>query len=115
MENLGHFHSDHSLVFVRCGGVPLVQGETPFCFQGAWIIHPEFDQVVQRTWNKSCLDITFRLAPVRTDAKIFNHEVFENIFGRKIAWKPVLEESTGLWKLLFLYIFLCLNESFRQN
>ena len=35
VENLSRFHSDHSPVYVRCGGVPLVQGERPFRFQGA--------------------------------------------------------------------------------
>ena len=80
---LCRFHSDHNLILLRFGGIPLARGPRPFCFEEAWIDHEAYSDLVATTWNSSNHNPNVTLSKVREHSIIFNQEVFGSIFRKK--------------------------------
>lgn len=85
VEVLCRFHSDHSPILLRLGGLPQERGPRPFRFEAAWIMHEKYQQVVEEAWNRTRGRPHEALNRVKEDSIKFNHEVFGNIFRRKRA------------------------------
>jgi endonuclease/exonuclease/phosphatase family metal-dependent hydrolase len=83
VEVLCRLHSDHNPLLLRFGGLPIVSGPRPFCFEAAWIDHADYSALVERAWTSSNHNTTTALNNVRQDSITFNQEVFGNIFKRK--------------------------------
>nr|ABN06088.1 RNA-directed DNA polymerase; Ribonuclease H, putative [Medicago truncatula] len=85
--------SDHNLILLRFGGLPLTRGPRPFHFEAAWIDHESYSDLVVNAWNSSNHNPTVALNKVREHSIIFNQEVFGNIFKRK---RQVERRSKGI-------------------
>jgi endonuclease/exonuclease/phosphatase family metal-dependent hydrolase len=48
VEVLCRLHSDHNPLLLRFGGLPIVSGPRPFCFEAAWIDHADYSALVER-------------------------------------------------------------------
>jgi hypothetical protein len=59
------------------------QGSKFFHFQASWIAHPNYEKLVDNTWNASGPSATAKLASIKEKFITFNKEVFGNIFKRK--------------------------------
>ena len=42
VENLYKLHSNHLLILLRCGGLPVFKRELPFYFEVAWSTHKDY-------------------------------------------------------------------------
>jgi len=83
LEVLCRLHSDHNLILLRFGGLPLARGPRPFWFEAAWIDHDDYSTLVATAWNSSNHNPIIALNNVKENSIIFNNEVFGNIFQRK--------------------------------
>lgn len=83
IEVLCRMHSDHNPLLLRLGGMPQVRGPKPFRFEAAWIVHNEYQGVVQTAWEEKRGKPIDALAHVQEKSVIFNREIFGNIFKRK--------------------------------
>lgn len=83
IEVLCRLHSDHNPLFLRLGGLPQMRGPRPFKFEAAWIVHSDYQGVVQHAWGTRRGRPMEALAQVRDQSINFNKEVFGNIFKRK--------------------------------
>lgn len=51
VRNLSQAHSDHCPVLLKLGGVRRRRlGDQLFCFQEAWLLHPEFSEWIEKEW-----------------------------------------------------------------
>jgi len=83
VEVLCRLHSDHNPLLLRFGGLPLARGPRPFRFEGAWIDHKDYADLVSQSWTSSNHDTIIALKNVMKNSITFNQEVFGNIFKRK--------------------------------
>lgn len=83
VEVLYRSRSDHNPILLRCGGLPLAEGNHPFRFEAAWITHPEYQSVVENAWRRGNHDLVQSLNYTQGDSIMFNKETFGNIFRRK--------------------------------
>ena len=83
VENLNYMHLDHSPLLLRCGGLVQQRGACPFKFQPTWTYHPDYDEIVDTSWQMGSHDITHRLEMLKIHFVEFNTKVFGNIFKRK--------------------------------
>lgn len=52
IEVLCRLHSDHNPLFLRLGGLPQRKGPRPFHFEAAWIVHNDYQKVVEHAWKE---------------------------------------------------------------
>ncbi|GAU12283.1 hypothetical protein TSUD_141910 [Trifolium subterraneum] len=83
VEVLCKFHSYHKPLLLRCGLPRQNYGPRPFRFEAAWIIHPDYSDIVKVAWGKTAGDFIGSLQQVQHDSIIFNKECFGNIRKRK--------------------------------
>lgn len=83
IEVLCRMHSDHNPLLLRLGGIPQNRGPKPFRFEAAWIMHNDYQGVVQAAWNRRKGKPLEALHLVKEDFIAFNKDVFGSIFKRK--------------------------------
>ncbi|XP_058092497.1 uncharacterized protein LOC131238936 [Magnolia sinica] len=84
VSHLPRIHSDHAPLLLSLPRL-LSGGPKPFRFQRMWTQHEEFLNVVKLAWNKvksshPVYNVLSKLKQVKQDLKIWNKEVFGNIF-----------------------------------
>jgi hypothetical protein len=102
--SVAHLHrslSDHSPLVVRCSPFSL-SGPSSFRFQSMWRSHHTFRQVVDDSWSvpiiaSPCSVFSRKLKRLKCCLKVWNAEVFKNVFDRV----RVAEESLILAESLF--------------
>lgn len=85
VEILHRLHSNHNPILMRCGGLPEVRGQRIFRFEAAWIVHEDYQQVMEGAWHRGQGSLGDALNYVREASITFNTYVFGNIFRKKIA------------------------------
>lgn len=83
IEVLCRLHSDHNPLLLRLGGLPQMRGPKPFRFEAAWIVHNDYQEVMQAAWDRRRGNPLEALGHVREQSIIFNRDVFGSIFKRK--------------------------------
>lgn len=83
IEVLCRLHSDHNPLLLRLGGLPQPRGPKPFRFEASWMVHKDYQGVVQKAWGEKRGKPLEALDQVRIYSQIFNKDVFGNIFRRK--------------------------------
>jgi hypothetical protein len=81
-EILPQHDSDHNPLLINCSKFKSQRSKF-FHFQAAWIAHPDYEKLVDSTWNASGPSTTAKLASIKEKSITFNKEVFGNIFKRK--------------------------------
>ncbi|CAJ2669285.1 unnamed protein product [Trifolium pratense] len=89
---LPRVQSDHHPIIVFYEGEPNEGRNRPFRFEAAWNTHENFKQVLQENWNRG-RDLVFLLNNLTDNLKVWNKEVFGNIFKRK---KELLARLNGI-------------------
>jgi hypothetical protein len=74
--------SDNNSLLISCNKFKS-QCSKFFHFQASWIAHPNYEKLVDNTWNASGPSATAKLASIKEKFITFNKEVFGNIFKRK--------------------------------
>jgi len=87
IEVVSKFHSDHHPLFLPCNSLNPRIGPRPFRFEASWITPPDYQSVVERSWENNRPSPVTTLNHVRNDSLIFNSEVFGNIRKRKTILK----------------------------
>ncbi|KAJ8431281.1 hypothetical protein Cgig2_007614 [Carnegiea gigantea] len=83
VRHLIQSHSDHNpLLISTLGFTSQSRGKKPFRFQGAWMTHQDFDQVIRANWQTQ-VPIIPNLANLATVLTKWNREIFGNLFRRK--------------------------------
>lgn len=82
MEVLAPHNSDHNPLLLSCNKSHSTKAKS-FHFQAAWISHPNYEGLVQSTWNESPGNAMFKLKKIEDKSLIFNKEIFGNIFRKK--------------------------------
>lgn len=96
ITHLPKVFSNHCPVPLELFRPPLTPTEKPFKFHPMWIHHPEFPEIVRRAWEfESNLHLAIKNFGDR--AKVWNRDVFGNIFARK---NRVLARLNGVQKAL---------------
>lgn len=82
IRHLHKLKSDHRPLFLSTNPNSKSKGERPFRFSASWLSHPEFRDVVHKSWqeNANILDNLGNFTKVVTD---WNKMVFGYIFYRK--------------------------------
>lgn len=78
--------------------IPGTPRNKPFRFEIFWLTHPEFIQKIGQWWKKSLgiwgtkmYLLQAKLKNIKAKIKIWNHEVFENIFKEKKKLEEQME------------------------
>jgi hypothetical protein len=79
---LPRVQSDHHPIIVLLEGDPNVARNHPFRFEAAWTTHDNFQLLLQENWTRG-RDFVLLLSNLTNNLKVWNREVFENIFKRK--------------------------------
>lgn len=83
VQHLTRLHSDHCPVLLSLKPPPSHPLTRPFKFQPMWLSHPLFNNLVQCSWN-NFLPLEANILHFTDAAKVWNKEVFGNIFHRKV-------------------------------
>jgi hypothetical protein len=83
---------DHHPIIVLYEGEPNEGRNRPFRFEAAWNTHENFQQILQENWTRG-RDLVFLLNNLTDNLKVWNKEVFGNIFKRK---KELLARLNGI-------------------
>lgn len=82
VEVLAPYNLDHNPLLLSCNKSQSRKAKS-FHFQAAWISHPEYEGLVENTWNNSAGNAMFKLQKIQDKSLIFNKEIFGNIFRKK--------------------------------
>lgn len=52
IEVLCRLHSDHNPLYLILGGLPQARGPKPFRFEAAWMVHSDYQGMVQKAWEE---------------------------------------------------------------
>ncbi|KAJ4839200.1 hypothetical protein Tsubulata_023151 [Turnera subulata] len=97
VKHLPRICSDHNPVLLQLMGAPARHSNTKqFRFFAAWLLHEEFDTLVQDGWNAD-LTLPDALPCFMEKAQIWNRTVFVNIHRRK---RNLLARIGGIQKYL---------------
>ena len=96
VTHLPRVFSDHYPVLLELSRPPPTATAKPFRFHTMWMHHPDFPNVVRKTWEPG-LDLHIAIKSFADNAKQWNRSVFGNIFARK---KRVLARINGAQKAL---------------
>jgi hypothetical protein len=91
--------SDNNPLLISCSKFKR-QCSKKFHFQAAWIAHPNYEELVDNTWNAYGPFATAKLANIKEKSINFNKEVFRNIFKRK---RQVEAHIKGVHRQLDIY------------
>ena len=91
IHHLACTHSDHCPVLLKMDDHCLSSFCRPFRFQPMWMSHPLFPKVVADFWTEDG-PLKLTVEKFTTDVKIWNREVFGDIFQRKKKLRLDLEE-----------------------
>jgi len=72
--------------------VPYNGGMRPFKFDAAWVTHTDFSRLLMENWDGSS-DLIHTLSNLTTQLKVWNRDIFGNIFQRK---KELLARLNGI-------------------
>ncbi|PNY04054.1 ribonuclease H, partial [Trifolium pratense] len=81
-ELLPAHDSDHNPILISCMKAKSKRSNI-FHFQAAWLSHPDYESLVDTTWNQAEGDVVSKLSIVQTTSLRFNKEVFGNIYKNK--------------------------------
>jgi hypothetical protein len=98
-EILPQHDSDNNPLLISCSKFKR-QCSKKFHFQAAWIAHPNYEELVDNTWNAYGPFATAKLANIKEKSINFNKEVFRNIFKRK---RQVEAHIKGVHRQLDIY------------
>ncbi|KAI8564511.1 hypothetical protein RHMOL_Rhmol03G0187300 [Rhododendron molle] len=94
VKNLPRVYSDHCPFLIFMDGIPMPSPRNrPFRFEDAWSSHPDFINIVKEAWADSHKSFSENLDKLTDLAKVWNKEVFGNIFFRK---KHLLARLEGI-------------------
>ena len=82
INDLARTHSDHCLVLLKFENAPASKLTRPFRFQPMWMSHPLFSGILRDSWADD-LHLKPNVDKFTADVKIWNKEVFGNLFHRK--------------------------------
>ncbi|XP_058077579.1 uncharacterized protein LOC131225973 [Magnolia sinica] len=105
VEHLPRSNSDHAPLLLVLLNQNFV-GPKPFCFQRMWLQHESFQQVIKTAWeSETTLDpmvnILVKLRKVKISLKIWNKEVFGDIFMQIKEWSM---ESKILREIVWVFM-----------
>lgn len=83
VEVLCRLHSDHNPLLLRLGGIPQARGPKHFRFEATWIMHEEYQGLVQSAWEEKRGKPLEALDQIKNLSLSFNKNVFGDIFRRK--------------------------------
>jgi hypothetical protein len=89
---LPRVQSDHHPIIVIHDGETNAGTNRPFRFEAAWATHENFRQLLQENWIRG-RDFVDLLSNLTNNLKVWNKEVFGNIFKRK---KELLARLNGI-------------------
>jgi hypothetical protein len=73
---------DHNPLLISCHKLSSTKNKI-FHIQAAWMSHPDYENLVDRTWLNSNGNVVWKLDEVKKQSIIFNRDTFGNIFKRK--------------------------------
>nr|POE97400.1 hypothetical protein CFP56_31090 [Quercus suber] len=82
MQHLTRIHSDHCPILLSFVNPPELHLPRPFRFQQFWLSHPQFGKLQSDNWLEH-YELDANLQNFTEVVKIWNKEVFGNIFQRK--------------------------------
>ena len=82
VRHLTRIHSDHCLILLSFENPPELHLPRPFRFQLAWMSQPLFGKLLLDNWTDH-FDLEGNLQQFTEAVKIWNKEIFGNIFQRK--------------------------------
>ena len=82
VRHLTRIHSDHCPILLSLENSPEIHLPRPFRFQPVWMSHPLFGKFLSDNW-KDHFDWEGNLQQLTDAIKIWNKEIFGNIFQRK--------------------------------
>ena len=82
IHDLARTHSDHYPVLLKFENAPASKLTRPFRFQPMWMSHPLFLGILRDSWADD-LHLKPNVDKFTADVKIWNKEVFGNLFHRK--------------------------------
>lgn len=94
LHHLNPLKSDHCPILLKLGDgwSRQVWKETNFFFQSAWLTHETFSKLVEDTW-KMGMDWSEAVNSFTSAAKVWNYNVFGNIFRKK---ERILKRLEGI-------------------
>ncbi|KAJ7949855.1 reverse transcriptase [Quillaja saponaria] len=102
-QHLPRTRSDHYPVLLNVSGIaPSTAFNKPFRFEACWLSHLQFSDMVKNFWGSSSELLPGLLDSFASNLKIWNNDVFGNIFLRK---RRILARLKGIQKAL------CLNSN----
>ena len=96
MTHLPRIFSDHCPILLELTRPLPTATDKPFRFHTMWLHHPDFPNVVRKTWEPN-LNLQTAIKSFMDNAKQWNKSVFGNIFAQK---KRVLARLNGAQKAL---------------
>ena len=115
VEILSPHNSDHNPVLLSCSKSRSIKSNM-FHFHASWISHPDFEPLIDNTWNTFVGTTASKLKQIQAQSITFNKETFDNIFkNKRIIWKLGLEVSINNWIITKLLILLCLRGLYNKN
>nr|XP_023912507.1 uncharacterized protein LOC112024102 [Quercus suber] len=82
IHHLARTHSDHCPLLLKYDNAPMIRLTRPFRFQPMWMSHPLFPKVVSDAWEDDRI-LKYNIERFTDDARIWNKDVFGNLFHRK--------------------------------
>lgn len=82
VSHLDRSHSDHCPILLSLEGNCGLMLPRPFRFQPMWLSHPSFPDVVREAWTRP-INLPQAVSKFTVQAKIWNKNVFGNLFRRK--------------------------------
>ncbi|KAL7254737.1 hypothetical protein ACSBR1_008974 [Camellia fascicularis] len=96
VRTLPRMYSDHSPLVVFTQDMhPSNPKSRPFRFEAAWLCHPNFPDVVLKSWANMNTNLVGAITEFTHNVKTWNKEVFGNVFKRK---RSLLARIEGIQK-----------------
>ena len=83
LSHLARTHSDHNPILLNLSHANFSSSSRPFRFETAWLLHPEFLPFIEKVWNNSNDSVSKKIDKFQEAVKIWNKEVFGNVFKKK--------------------------------
>ncbi|KAL4638398.1 hypothetical protein ACB092_03G143700 [Castanea dentata] len=97
VTHLARVNSDHCPLLLNLKPVESEHQNRPFRFQSIWLSHSDFPNIVRDAWEGQGVRLADATSDFVNKAKIWNREVFGNVFAKK---KRIMARLGGIQKAL---------------